>query len=102
MDAAVEWVADDGMADRAEMHADLVRPAGADGDAAECDAGKMLGPGHARHGSAGANGAAGRHLLAMDRVPAHRILDAMSRTQHAAAPGDVFLLDLPIVTLRGP
>ena len=42
VDAAVERVADDRMADRAQVHADLVRPPGVDRDLTQREAGQMM------------------------------------------------------------
>ena len=43
VDSAVERVADDRVADRAQMHPNLVRPAGVDGNSAEREAAEIAG-----------------------------------------------------------
>ena len=67
MDAAVQRIADDRVADRAQMHADLMRPAGVDRDLRQRQhAAEVLGADDPRHRLAAAPRAR-RHLLPVRR-----------------------------------
>ena len=99
MDAAVERVADDRMADRAQVHANLVRAAGVNRDLRQRQRRvELLGADDARHRLAAAPRAR-RHLLPVGRIAADRRVDPASRLHHAPDQRDVFLLDLAIVKL---
>jgi hypothetical protein len=84
VDAAVERIAHDRMADRAQVHADLMRATGVDGDACERQhTPEVLGVNDARHRFARA-ARPRRHLLAVRRITADRRVDAPAR--HHLAP----------------
>ncbi len=98
-DAAVERIADDRMADRAQMHADLVRAAGMDRDLRQRHRRiEMFGSNDPRHRLA-ASSRARRHLLSIARIAPDRRVDPSSRLHDAPDERDVFLLDLAIVKL---
>src|SRR5262245_13018388 len=74
--AAVKCVADDRVPDRAEVHANLMSPAGMDRDSGQrqSSAGRF-GPDNASH-SLPASASARRHLLPVRRIAADRLVDA--------------------------
>ena len=98
--SAIERIADDRVADPAQVHADLVGASGVDRDLREGDAFQVLHARDARHGRARPPRAR-RHFLAVYRVASNRRFDAASRLHDAPDQGEVFLLDLPIVELPG-
>ena len=99
-DAAIGGVAADRVADRAEMHADLVRAAGVDGDADQRHARQVQRPRHARHGRSRPPRTC-RHLLPRVRIAADRRLDAPAVLDQPPHQRDVLLLDFAIVELPG-
>ena len=98
VDAAVERIADDRVADGAQVHADLMRAPGGNGDAQQRDALQIARPRDARNGVAGAAGAR-RHLDAVLRIAADRGVDALALLHQSPRQRDVFLLDFAIVEL---
>ena len=100
MRAAVQRIADDGVADGAQVHADLVRAPGVDGDPAQRHAAEVSRPGDAGDGLAGAAGA-GRHLLAMPGVAADRGVDALALLDQTPDQRHVLLFHLAVVELAG-
>ena len=96
--AAVQRVADDRVADGAQVHADLMRPAGVDRHLAERQPRQVMRAGDPGHRLARVLGAR-RHLLPVRRVAADRRVDAAAGLHHAPHERDVFLLDLAIVEL---
>ena len=98
MHAAVERVADDRMADAAEMHANLVRAPGRNRDAQQRQPGHVPRPGDAGHRRSRAP-RAGRDLLAMHRIAADRNVDALALLHQSPHQRDVLLLDFAIVKL---
>src|SRR3989442_10543305 len=74
VDAAVERVADDRMPDRAEMHANLVRPSRMNRNLAERQPGQLEGARNSGDCLARVPRARG-HLLAMNRIPADGRID---------------------------
>ena len=93
--AAVGRVADDRMADRAEVNADLVRAAGGDRDLEQRHALEVPREGDARHRAA-RPARARRHLLPVARIAPDRRVDAPPGLHHAPHERDVFLLDLAV------
>src|SRR4029079_2200538 len=75
MDAAVERVAHDRVADGAQMHADLMRPSCMNRHLTEREAWQMMRTGDPRHRFTRMLRAR-RHLLPVRRVPAYRRVDA--------------------------
>ena len=98
MDAAVQRIADDRMADGAEMHADLMRAARVNGHLAKRQARQVERAGDSRDRFARASRSRG-HLLTMDRIAADRGVDAAAGLHDAPDERDVFLLDFAIVKL---
>ena len=86
------------MADGAEVHADLMGPAGVDRHLAQRHARQMMRAGDARHRAARA-ACARRHLLPVHRIAADSRIDAAAGLDDAPHERDVFLLDLAIVKL---
>src|SRR5687768_1607025 len=95
---AVESVAHNRVADRAQVHADLVRSPGVDGDVAQGHARGVLGSRDAGHGTSGP-ARPRRHLLPIDGVAPDRGIDTPARLNDAPDERDVLLLDLAIVKL---
>src|SRR6266850_5515565 len=78
MDAAVQRIADDGMANRAEVDANLVRASGVNRDVRQRqDDAELLGLHDSRY-RLPAPPCFGRHLLAVDWIAADRRVDAAS------------------------
>src|SRR6187402_3419861 len=98
MHTTVERVAHNRMADRAEVHANLMGAPRVNGDLAEGQPRKMFRARDPRHGVPGMLGAS-RHLLPMRRIAADRRIDAASRLDDAPDERNVFLLDLAILEL---
>ena len=98
VDAAVQRVADDRMADGAQVHADLVRPAGVNRHLAQREPGQVMRARDPRHRVARVLGAR-RHLLPVGRIASDRRVDAAPGLHDAPDQRDVFLLDLAIVKL---
>ena len=99
VDAAVQRVADDRMADRAQVHADLMRAAGVNRDLRQRQhAAEVLGADDARDRRAAAARARRlrRHLLPVRRIAADRRVDAASGQHLAPDEREVFLLDLAV------
>src|SRR5262245_42368579 len=79
MNAAVERIPDDWMPDRAQMHADLVRSAGVNGNARQRYRRiEMFRPDDARHRLT-ASPRPCRHFLAIARIAADRCIDTPAR-----------------------
>src|SRR5215471_9034236 len=99
VDAAVQGIADDWMADCAQMDADLMRASGMNRDVRQReDDAELLGLDDARDRFAAAPGLR-RHLLPVARVASDRLVDPSSRLNFSPDERDVFLLDFPIVKL---
>src|SRR5688572_17277815 len=96
--AAVHRVADDRVADRAQVHADLVRAAGRDGDLQQRDPLQVAGGGDARHGVPRAPRPRG-HLLTVAWIAPDGLVDPAPRLHDAPDERDVLLLHLAIVEL---
>src|SRR5258708_16052208 len=90
---AVRRVADDRVADRAEVHANLVRASGMDRDLAQRDAPQVPGPRDARHRMPRTPGTR-RHLLTVFWIAADGQVDPPPRLHDAPHERRVFLLDL--------
>ena len=93
--AAVGRVADDRVADGAQMHADLMRTAGGDRDLDERHALEVPREGHARHRAARPPRPR-RHLLPVLRIAADRLVDAPPGVHDTPDERDVFLLDFAV------
>ena len=91
-------IAHDRMADRAQVHADLMRAAGRDGDLQQRDALEVTGPGDARH-RAPRPPRPRRHLLPVLLVPADGGIDPSSGLDDAPDERDVLLFDLAVAKL---
>ena len=100
VDAAVERVADDRMADRAQVHADLVRAAGVDRHLRERQRRRRTARARTMRVTASRLRRARADIfLRFDRIAADRRVDAPARLHLAPDERDVFLLDLAIVEL---
>ncbi len=86
------------MADRAEMHADLVRASGVNGHLAKRQAWHLERAGDSGNGFPRASRPRG-HLLPMDRIAADGGIDTPAGRHGAPHERDVFLLDLAILEL---
>ena len=96
--AAVDRIADDGVADGAQVHADLVRAAGGDGHANQRHARQLAGPRDARDGLTRPARPC-RDPLPMHRVASERQVDALAVVHRAPHERHVFLLDFAVVEL---
>src|SRR5262249_58422042 len=102
VDAAVERVADDRMADRAQVDADLVRAAGVDGDARERQyPAEVLGAHDPRHRLTAPPQPRRlrRHLLPGPGIASDRRVDAPAGHHFAPDQRGIFLLDLALAKL---
>ena len=88
VDAAVERIAHDGVADTAQVNTNLVRAACVNRQLAEREARHVMGARDPRHGMASMFRAS-RHLLAIRRVASDRRIDAASCLYDAPHEGDV-------------
>ena len=98
VDATVRRVADDRVANRAQVDANLMRSAGGDRDVQQRDAPQVLRLGDTRD-RAPRTPCAGGHLLPVAGVASDRLVDAASGLDDAPDERDVFLLDLAVVEL---
>ena len=96
--AAVGLVADDRVADGAQMHADLMSTAGGDCDPDERHSLEVPREGHACHRAA-RPARAGRHLLPVLRIAPDRLVDAPPGVHDTPDERDVFLLDFAVLKL---
>src|SRR5580765_5275560 len=98
VNATVHRVANDGMADRAEMHANLVRASGVNGHLAERQAWHLERAGDSGNGFPRASRPRG-HLLPMDWIAADGGIDTPAGRYGTPHERDIFLLDLAILEL---
>ena len=97
--AAVQRIADNGMADGAQMDTNLVRPPGVDGDVSQRHRrSDRLGAYDPRHRFPAASGA-GRHPLAIDGIASNRRVDPAPRVDDAPHERDVLFFDLAVAEL---
>ena len=97
--AAVQRVPDDGMANRAEVDADLMRAAGVNRHLHQRQhPAEVLGADDARHRGPGAAypRRLGRHLLAVRRIAADRRVDPAAGHHFAPGEREIFLLHLTL------
>ena len=98
MDASVQRVADNRMADGAQVDANLMCPPGVNRHLTERETGQMMGARDARHRLARIFRPR-RHLLPIGRVATDRRIDPSSGLHDPPDQRDVLLLDLAIVEL---
>src|SRR5678815_5503485 len=96
VDAPVQRIADDRMADRAEVYAYLVCAAGVDGNLAQRQSRQVKRLRDSRDRFTRPAGSRG-HLLPVHRIPANRRVDASASLDDAPDKCDVLLLDFAIV-----
>jgi len=96
--ASVDGIADDRMADGAQVHANLVRPPRVNGHLAQRDAGQVERACDAGDGVPRVLGL-GRHFLAIAWIATDCRIDAASCLHDPPHERDVFLFDLAIVEL---
>ena len=98
MDAAVQRIADDRVADGVQVHANLMRSAGRDRDAEQRQPGHVPCPCHARHGRTCPPRAC-RDLLAVHGIATDGNVDALALLHQSPDQRDVLFLDFAIVKL---
>ena len=94
----VHRIADDGMSDCTEMHADLVSSTGVDRNPAQCHAAEMArsrDPCYCVPGTSGPR----RHFLPLDGIATDCGLDSPPGLHHTPDKRDIFLFDFAIVKL---
>ena len=98
--AAVERVADDRVADGAEVHPDLMRAASGEGHAEKGDPPQMLGLGDSRHGTARA-ASARRHPLTIYWVATKGCVDPPACLHETPHQRHILFLHFPRFKLPG-